>query len=237
MLRVYPDLESLSQAAAGLFLRHAAQCVKTRGRFSVVLSGGATPRRTYELLAQPPFRDRVAWSRIHVFWGDERCVPPDDPRSNAGMARKALLTKVPIPPAQIHPMLCGPSPKAVALAYEKTLRSHFAGSPPRFDLIFLGLGADGHTASLFPGETRLLEGERWVAAVHPPGRDLPRITLTPAIINQAWLVAFLVAGADKAAILKKTLQGPGDPPRLPAQLIKPISGKIHWLVDQSAADF
>jgi 6-phosphogluconolactonase len=153
------------------------------------------------------------------------------------MAREALLKRVPIPQAQIHPMLCGPSPEAAALAYEKTLRSHFVGRPPRFDLIFLGLGVDGHTASLFPGEARLLEGERWVAAVHPPGRDLPRITLTPVIINQARVVAFLVAGADKAAILKKTLQGPGEPRRLPAQLIKPLTGEIYWLVDQSAADF
>ncbi len=236
MLQIYPDQESLSQAAAGLFVRLATNCVQARGRFSVVLSGGATPRRTYELLAQPPFRDRVTWSRIHVFWGDERCVPLDDPRSNAGMAREALLKRVPIPQVQIHPMLCGPSPEAAALAYEEALRSWFAG-PPRFDLIFLGLGVDGHTASLFPGEARLLEGERWVAAVHPPGRDLPRITLTPVIINQAEVVAFLVAGADKAAILKETLQGPGEPRRLPAQLIKPLTGEIYWLVDQSAADF
>jgi 6-phosphogluconolactonase len=134
-------------------------------------------------------------------------------------------------------MLCGPSPEAAALAYEKTLRSHFAGQPPRFDLIFLGLGVDGHTASLFPGAAVLPEPEPWVVAVHPAGLDQPRITLTPAIINQAWVVAFLVAGVRKAAILKETLQGPGDPQRLPAQLIKPLAGEIHWLVDQSAADF
>jgi 6-phosphogluconolactonase len=235
VIRVYPDLESLSQAAAGLFVQQAAEAVAARGRFSVALSGGSTPRRTYELLAQPPCRDQVSWDRLHVFWGDERCVPEGDPRRNALLAQHTFLNSVPIPPAQIHPIFCQRSPGEAAAEYEALLREFFTGQPPRFDLIFLGLGGDGHTASLFPRTGVLQERQKWAAEVYVPEQGLYRVTLTAALINQAALVAFLVSGADKAKILKEVLTGPSEPLRLPAQLIRPEGGRLLWLVDQDAA--
>jgi 6-phosphogluconolactonase len=232
---IYQDLESLSQGAADLFVTRASRAVRTHGRFVVALSGGHTPLHTYELLAQPPFREEVPWADIHVFWGDERCVPPDDPRSNARMARLALLDHVPIPSTQIHPILCAEAPARSAEEYEDTLRSFFEGQQPRFDLIFLGLGENGHTASLFPETPALDERNRWAAEVYVPEQDLQRVTLTLPIINRGETVAFLVGGANKAAVLQEVLEGHPNLRRLPAQLIQPISGDLRWLVDQEAA--
>jgi 6-phosphogluconolactonase len=234
MIRVYPDLESLSRAAAALIATQANLAVAARGRFSVALAGGATPRRTYEMLAAPPLVDQAPWDRVHVFWGDERCVPPDDPRSNAHMAKAAWLDRVPIPKDQIHPLNCAPDPAAAARGYEAQLREFFAGAPPRLDLVLLGLGHDGHTASLFPGTTVLEEKERWAAAVYV-AEGTSRVTLTAPLINQAALVAFLVAGGDKAEVLREVLHGPRDPARLPAQLIRPQNGELLWLADRQAA--
>jgi len=234
-LRVYPDLETLSEAAARVFVAEAARAGAARGRFAAALSGGSTPRRTYEFLAAPPFRDRVDWPQVHLFWGDERGVPPEDPRSNYRLAREALVRRVPIPPGNIHPIPAYPSVEEGARAYEAELQAFFAGGPPCFDLVFLGLGADGHTASLFPGGPLWREETRWVAPVAGTGPGVSRVTLTPQIFNQAGQVVFLVSGADKAAILQKVLEGPRDPVRLPAQLIRPESGEILWLVDREAA--
>ncbi len=231
----YPDLESLSRGAAGLFARLAQQAVTVRGRFSVALSGGRTPRRAYEILARPPFREQVPWDRAHIFWGDERCVPPDDPRSNARLAREVLLDHVPLPRTRIHPFSCSPNPAAGAREYEALLRDFFPGTSPGLDLVLLGLGEDGHTASLFPYNRALEEREAWTAAVYLPSEDLHRVTLTPAFINQAAAVAFLVAGAAKARVLREVLQGPRDPRRLPGQLINPEGGELFWLVDREAA--
>ena len=235
MIEVYPDLESLSRAAAALLVRQANLAVAARGRFSVALAGGATPRRTYELLAAPPLTDQAPWDRVHVFWGDERCVPGNDSRSNARLAKEAWLDHVPIPGNQIHPMNCAADPAAAARQYEAQLREFFAGQPPRLDLILLGLGEDGHTASLFPGTAVLKEGERWAAAVYLAEADLYRVTLTAPLINQAALVAFLVAGQSKAGVLREVLHGPSDPERLPAQLIRPQNGELVWLTDLAAA--
>jgi len=235
ILQTYPDLESLSEAAAGLFARLAEAAVKTRGRFSVALSGGGTPRQAYEILARPPFREQLPWDRTHVFWGDERCVDPKDPRSNARLAREALLDHVPLPRTQIHPFLCHPSPGAGAREYEVLLRDFFGKAPPRLDLVLLGLGENGHTASLFPDDAALDEQEHWTAAVYVPGEGLHRVTLTPVLINRAALVAFLVAGAAKAGVLREVMQKPRDPRRLPAQLINPESGELYWLVDRESA--
>ena len=235
MIEVYPDLESLSRAAAALLVEQANLAVAVRGRFSVALAGGATPRRTYELLAAPPLKDQAPWDRVHVFWGDERCVPLTDPRSNARLAQAAWLDRVPIPAAQIHPMNCASDPAAAAREYEVELREFFAGQPPILDLVLLGLGEDGHTASLFPGTPVLAESERWVAAVAAAEQDLPRVTLTPPLINQAAMVVFLVAGSAKAGVLWDVLHGPRDPGRLPAQLIQPHEGGLLWLVDLAAA--
>jgi len=235
MIRVADDLEALSQSAAALFAAEAQKAGHARGRFAVALSGGFTPRRTLALLARPPFRDQVPWDRVHVFWGDERCVSLADPRSNAGWALKILLSQVPIPAAQVRPMACAQDPEAGARAYENLLREFFGDGPPRLDLVFLGLGGNGHIASLFPGHTVLKEKERWVVPVSGPGLDLHRVTLTPVLFNRARLVAFLVAGRDKAWVLREVLAGPRDPRRLPAQLIHPENGEVLWLVDREAA--
>jgi 6-phosphogluconolactonase len=207
MMHICSDYESLSRGAAGLFVEQAEQAVKTRGHFCVVLSGGSTPRRTYELLAGRPFRDRVAWGQVHVFWGDERCVPPNDPLNNARMARLSLLDHVPIPAKQVHTIECDQSPVEAAARFEASVRSLFGGGLPRFDLIFLGLGEDGHTGSLFPHTQVLREEERWVAEVHLPAQGIYRVTLTARAVNSAAVVAFLVSGGEKSAILQRVLQG------------------------------
>jgi len=234
-VRVYPDREMLSHAAAEFFVRQAGLAVRTRGRFSVALSGGQTPRRTYELLAHPQYRDRVSWPQVHVFWGDERCVPPEDPRSNHRLAWQTLLKDVPVPEKQIHPIKCATSSEKAAQEYEALLRFFFAGQKPGFDLCFLGLGADGHTASLFPGTGAAREQKSWTAAVPLHGPEPHRVTLTLLLINQARMVVFLVAGKDKALVLQEVLAGPSDPPPLPAQLIAPWDGELFWLVDEEAA--
>ena len=235
MIDIFADLNALSAAAARIFAEQAEKAIQARGQFSVALSGGSTPRRTYELLAEPPFRDGVPWTKTHVFWGDERCVPADDPRSNYRMAREALLDHLPIPPEQIHPIPCAQQPLTAAERYETALRGFFGERPPRFDLVFLGLGANGHTASLFPGTPVLQERQRWVAEVYVAEQDLFRVTLTAPLLNQAAVVVFLIAGVAKAAVLREILEGPQDPTRLPAQLIRPTDGELRWLVDQAAA--
>jgi len=235
MIKVYPDLESMSQAASALLIEQANRAVAARGRFCVALSGGSTPRRTYELLAGPPFKEQAPWHRMHIFWGDERCVPLDDPRSNARMAKEAWLDRVPIPESQIHPMHCAGAPAEAARKYEAHLRQFFTGHPSSLDLVLLGLGDNGHTASLFPGTPVLKETERWVSEVYVAEQDLYRVTLTAPFINQAAMVAFLVAGAGKAEVVWQILRGPRDPERLPAQLIAPQPGELLWLTDLKAA--
>lgn len=235
VISVYAGYEELSRAAAELFVTECRQTVRERGRFSVVLSGGHTPRHTYELLTQPEYARRVPWTDVHVFWTDERCVSPDDPESNQRMAHEALLDHVPIPAHQVHPILCAQHPQGAAERRELELRKFFADRTPRFDLIILGLGDNGHTASLFPGSTVLKDRERWVADVHVPGEGPNRVTMTAPLINQARRVVFLVSGAKKAQALHEVLEGPLDPNRLPAQLIKPTDGQLVWLVDRAAA--
>jgi 6-phosphogluconolactonase len=235
MLSIFPDLETLSQAAAGLVVKRCKLAVEAQARFSIVLSGGSTPRRTYELLGTAPYRDQIAWQSVHVFWGDERCVPSSDPRSNAKMAYDVLLDKVPIPQLQIRPVRCSEDPSRAAKDYEDVLRTFFHDQPPRFDLVLLGLGGDGHTASLFPGTPALKEDERWVAEVFTPGQDFQRITLTVPIINAAAAVAFIVSGSEKAQALHQVREGDVDPEHFPAQLISPVNGQLIWLVDEKAA--
>ncbi len=235
MIEVYPDLESLSRAAAAFIVAQARQAVAARGRFSLALSGGGTPRRAYELLAAPPLAEQAPWDRVHIFWGDERCVPLDNPLSNARMARAAWLDQVPIPKNQIHPLDCALDPAAAARAYEAELREFFGGQPPRLDLVLLGLGDNGHTASLFPGAPVLEEQARWAAAVYVSDQNLHRVTLTAPLLNQARQVAFLVSGSVKAAVVNEVLHGPYEPRRLPAQLIQPADGDLRWFLDLAAA--
>jgi 6-phosphogluconolactonase len=234
MISRYPDLEALSHATAELFVAEAGKAAGDTGRFTVALSGGRTPRRAFELLASASYRDRVDWARVHVFWGDERCVPPDDERSNERMARQLLLDHVPVPASQIHPMRCAGDPAAAAVAYETLLRRTL-GSRAALDLVLLGLGDNGHTASLFPGTPVLAERTRWAADVYVAEQQMFRVTLTAPFINAAGCVAFQVAGAEKAQVVHDVVRGPRDPERLPAQLIAPAAGRLHWLLDSAAA--
>ncbi len=237
VVRVFPDARATAQAAAELFVARAADAQARRGVFHVALSGGSTPRLFHAMLAASPLRDQVDWSRIQVFWGDERCVPPDHPDSNYLMARETLLDAVPIPPERIHRMRGEEDPASAASAYEDELRAVFATAPgetPRFDLIYTGMGPDGHTLSLFPHTAALSVTDRLVVANYVPQLNASRITFTTTLANHAALVAFVVTGADKAPALAQVLEGPRDPRRYPSQLIAP-AGELLFLLDQLAA--
>lgn len=234
MIQVFNNLESLSKAAAKLFTEQAKQAIHARGRFSVALSGGNTPSRLYELLAATPYRNRVRWDAVHVFWGDERCVPADDPRSNFRMARETLLNLVPIPAENVHPIQGDLPPDRAAAQYEIELQNFFGDQPPVFDLILLGLGSNAHTASLFPHTPVLAETQRLVAEVYVPELEMYRVTFTAPLINQAMQVIFLVSGADKAHALLNVLEGAYQPQEYPAQLIRPNGMHPTWLVDKAA---
>jgi len=235
---VYPDADHLARAAAEYFVALAAEAIAARGQFTVALSGGSTPRATYTLLASDEFAGRADWSHVHVFWGDERCVPPDHPNSNYRLAREALLDKVPIPAENIHRIRGEINPEETADDYEHTLRAFFARHPegpkPRFDLILLGMGQDGHTASLFPCTTALREQTRWVVAHYVDKLRAWRVTLTPVVINAAAQVTFIVAGVGKAERLREVLTGPYRPDTLPAQIVRPTNGRLLWLTDEEA---
>ncbi|HKV84774.1 MAG TPA: 6-phosphogluconolactonase [Ktedonobacterales bacterium] len=228
----------VANRAAELFVRrnHEAQ---PSGRFTVALSGGSTPRAFHALLAAPPYRDQVDWSIAQFYWGDERYVAPDDPESNFRMARETLLDKIPIHEAQIHRVHTEmDDPAAAAGLYESEIRQEFAlagGALPRFDLIFLGMGPDGHTASLFPHTAALGVRDRLVVANYVPKLSTWRITLTEPVLNAAATMAFLVAGADKADALSAVLDGPRDPEQYPSQLVAPTAGEALWIVDDAAA--
>ena len=234
------DAEAISRAAAAEVVECARKAVAARGRFTIVLSGGSTPRRLYELLAEPPLRNQIEWERVEVFWGDERAVAPDHPDSNFGMARAALLVRVPIPPEQVFRMAAEREDRdAAAREYEADIARSFGvpldGEPPSFDLILLGMGPDGHTASLFPHTEAPRETRRWVVCNYVPKFKADRLTLTPPIINRSRLILFLVAGPDKAPALQAVLEGPSGPMEFPAQLICPATGRLVWMVDQAAA--
>lgn len=236
-LRVYGDSDQLASAAAELFVDISAESVNARRRFRVALSGGSTPRHVYKLLATDSFSSRIDWECIEVFWGDERCVPAEDSDSNYRMAADALLRHVPIPSTNIYrvPTEISP-PRAAADAYEEDIRRSFGDflSIPRFDLIFLGLGTNGHTASLFPHSPALLEKSRLVLADSVDARESWRISMSAPVLNRGRTVAFLIQGQEKAQVLHDILLGPRDPERLPAQLIAP-EGRLLWLADESAA--
>ena len=229
------DEDALSTAAAGLFARLARRAAADRGRFVVALSGGSTPKAAFQKLAAAPFRDRVPWSKVHIFWGDERAVAPDHADSNFRMAREALLDKVPIPANQVHRMQAERDDlDQAARDYEAAIASA-AGPEGVFDFVMLGMGDDGHTASLFPGTEALRPTERWVVGNFVPKFQTHRMTMTPTILNRAACVAFLAKGGDKAGPLAEILEGPLDSNRLPSQLIKAQPGKQIWFVDRAAA--
>ena len=235
MIRVAADAETLAHAAAALFAEQARRAVALRGRFLILLAGGETPRRMYELLTRQPYFSGVPWGGVHFFWGDERCVPAGDGRSNYLLARQTMLDRLPVPSSRIHPVQGALVPLQAAADYELRLRGFFAGQEPRFDLAVLGLGEDGHTASLLPASGALAEKNRWTAVTKRDGEDFSRVTLTPVILNQARTVLFLVSGGGKAAMLSQILCGHDSPQAYPAELIKPVSGDLRWYADRAAA--
>ena len=234
---IVPDPDALAATAARLIADTAADAIDARGRFMWALAGGETPRSTYAKLALPPFRERVDWHRTWVFFGDERAVPPDHPDSNYRMAHETLLGKVPIPAAQVL-RIHGEAPdsEVAAAEYAHVLSEAFGtrrGELPRFDLVLLGLGVDGHAASLFPGSPVLREIFRAVAAVHVAAASIPqRLTLTLPVLNAAARVVFLVAGPEKAKVVKAVL---GERAILPAAMVRPDPGELVWLLDRAAA--
>jgi 6-phosphogluconolactonase len=237
-LAILTDPAALADEAARHFRALAQAAIADHGRFRVALSGGSTPRALHQRLAQSPLRESVDWANVHIFWGDERMVPPDDIESSYRMARETLLAHVHIPAANIYPIpTVGATPEAAASAYEETLTAVFSAELPRFDLILLGLGPDGHTASLFPGQPEVVRPSAALAvAVHNAPKPPPvRITFTYKLINAAANILFLVAGADKGVVLREVLRGPADPARLPAQGVRPERGALVWLVDAAAA--
>jgi 6-phosphogluconolactonase len=234
MLTVFKDRESLSLAAATLFADEARRAAAKKERFTVFLSGGDTPRRTYQLLAQDPLVRTVPWEALEIFWGDERYLPHEDPRSNFRMVREALLDHLSLSGDQVHPVPYFGTPAEAAEIYQQGLRSHLKDHPP-IDLVLLGLGDDGHTASLFPHSEVLQDKKRWVAELYLPEQEMYRVTVTPNLLNQAAVVLFLVSGSAKAEVLQRVLEGPRNPQELPAQLIDPIGGKLLWFVDRDAA--
>lgn len=263
-LQVYKDAQELSQAAAKWIAGLIAETLKVHDRFTIALSGGSTPKLLHKILAAPPCKDQIDWSKMHIFWGDERAVPFEDDRNNAKMAYDTLLNFVPVPPSQIHVMRTDIGPEESATEYEKILHQYFdavpggSGStaatnpsasatgstgptsapatlPNSFDLVLLGMGDDGHTLSLFPGTAIVHEEKAWAKAFFLPAQDMYRITLTKTIVNRAAHIAFLTTGAGKAHALKEVLKGAYNPDLYPSQEIKPVNGELHWFVDEAAA--
>jgi 6-phosphogluconolactonase len=236
---IRPDLERASAEAAEHFAASVESAVAARGECGVALAGGSTPRRLYETLAREPYRGRIPWDRLQVFFGDERCVEPDDPRSNYRMAHEALLARASVPPDRVHRM---PAERrdldAAAEEYERTLRRYLPEAPdgwPRFDWVLLGLGDNAHTASLFPGTPAVHEARRAVVSLYVPEVRANRMTVTPPVLNAAAAVVFLVAGEGKADAVRRVLEGPWDPDGAPAQVVRPAHGTVLWLVDAAAA--
>lgn len=238
-IRIYPDTIQLNRALADRVVSISEKAIAARGRFVIGLSGGNTPRAAYELMATPEYVSLIDWQNSYIFWGDERCVPPDSPDSNARMARETLLNFVPVPVNHIYRIHGEAGAEQAAEQYEATLRDFFTHRlgmrSPRFDLLLLGMGADGHTASLFPHTAALNERKRWVVGHYVPNVSAWRVTLTVPALNAAANVIFLTTGSDKADVLKQVLEGPYLPEQFPSQLVQPENGRLTWLLDRSAA--
>lgn len=236
-IAVYPDTDSLSQAAARYIVQVAQESIVTHGRFTLALSGGNTPKKLYGLLASEPYRAQINWALVDIFWSDERCVSPDSADSNFHMAQEVLLSKVPIPAQQVHRVPAdAPDRDAASLAYTQEMQRVFGTNAiPSFDLIQLGMGPEGHTASLFPHQPSLHEQTRLVMPVTVPKPPPPRLTFTPPLLNAAVHVLFLVTGADKAEAVQAVLEGDYQPDEYPAQIVKPTKGEVTWMFDTAAA--
>lgn len=242
-LHVYKNGEELSSAVAKWIAERISATLTKKDRFTIALSGGSTPQRLHKILAASPYKEQIDWSKLHIFWGDERAVPFEDSRNNAKMAFDTLLDFVPVPASQIHVMRTDIAPEQSAVEYEKILHQYFGpsagegdGLPTEsFDLVLLGMGDDGHTLSLFPGTEVVHEEAAWVKAFFLKAQAMYRITLTKSIVNRSACVAFLTTGAGKAHALKEVLKGAYHPDLYPSQEIRPTAGELHWFVDEAAA--
>jgi 6-phosphogluconolactonase len=235
MVKVFDNKSEISTAAAELFVQIAQQSISQNGKFVVSLTGGSSPEQLYTLLAQPEYQSNIDWTKVFVFWGDERWVPLDDEQSNGKMADRTLLSKVPVPKNQVFYMWQdGISAEDYAAQYENAIREHL-NADLSFDLILLGMGPDGHTASLFPHQQVLHENQKLVAAYHLDAQNMYRITLTAPLINKGKHLLVMLYGENKAPALHEVLEGERNTDLYPAQMLKPETGDITWLVDKAAA--
>ncbi|MEP6728424.1 MAG: 6-phosphogluconolactonase [Bacteroidota bacterium] len=238
-LYIYKDNDELSVEVAEWMTDYIVATLKKQDRFTLVLSGGGTPQKLNTLLAAPPYKEKIDWSKLHIFWGDERFVPYTDERNNAKMAFDTLLDHVPVPAAQIHRMRTeNIIPEVAAGEYEKILHEYFppaVPASPTFDLVILGMGDDGHTLSLFPGTHIMHVEDKWATSLFLKQQDMFRVTLTAPVVNRAARIAFLVTGPGKAIALQQVIEGDYKPDSYPSQVIKPIDGELYWFVDRAAA--
>lgn len=235
MIKVFEDQLEMSTAAAALVIDIAQQAIAEKGKFTIALTGGTSPEKLYNLLAQPDYKDKIDWEKVYVFWGDERWVALDDDQSNAKLANRTLLSKVPVAADHVFYMWAGDkNPEAYAADYESKIREQL-GEDLQFDLILLGMGPDGHTASLFPHQAVVNEKQKLVAAYYLDAQSMYRITLTAPLINKAKHIVVMLYGENKAQALHEVLEGQRNPEQYPAQLLKPLAGDLTWFVDKAAA--
>jgi 6-phosphogluconolactonase len=235
MLHIQKDPAAVTAALAEWITRTIETTLQKQDRFNLVLTGGNSPKALYDMLAASPYKERIAWNKLHIFWGDERAVPFSDDRNNAKMTYAHLLSKVPVISAQVHVMRTDTEPEKAALDYEKILRQYFGEGGKSFDLVLSGMGDDGHTLSLFPGTEVIHEKEAWVKAFYLTTQQMYRITLTAPVVNRASFIVFLTFGSNKSKALYEVLEGEPDADLYPSQIIKPNSGELHWFVDEAAA--
>ena len=234
-LHIFDNKENLSENLAGWICDLVTETLKGQESFSMVLSGGETPKILYQKLASEKYKSRIDWPRVRIFWGDERVVPFTDERNNAKMAFEFLLNHVNVPASQIHIMRTDIEPNFAVTEYRKMLHTYFDSTHHSFDLVLLGMGDDGHTLSLFPGSLIIDDNRYWVNSVYNENQEMYRITLMPVIVNKAREIVFMVDGEKKAGVLEKVLEGGHQPSQFPAQLIAPDTGELHWFLDKVAA--
>ena len=234
-LHIFDDKEIMSEQLASWIAHLVQDTLKNQDYFTLVLSGGGTPKLLFEKLASGEYKNKIDWKRVHIFWGDERAVPFDDDRNNAKMAYDILINHIDVPSGQVHIMRTDIEPKLAAEEYETILHQYFDKTSNSFDLVLLGMGDDGHTLSLFPGSPIIEEHEHWVNSVYNQQQKMYRITLMPVVVNKASNIVFMVDGAKKANILQRVIEGPYIPLKLPAQIVKPSNGELSWFLDKAVA--
>lgn len=232
----FSDTEKLTYAAADYIAKVAQEAIASCGRFTIALSGGTTPKKLYGLLATEPYRSQIDWAKVEIFWSDERCVPPDDAESNYHLAQEVMLSKLPLSASQIHRMPADAADRdSAAEKYTQEMQRVFGETLPHFDLLQLGMGPEGHTASLFPHQPSLHEQQRLIMPVTVPKPPPPRLTFTPPLLNAARHILFLVTGGEKADAIQAVLEGNHQPDKYPAQIVQPTQGEVTWMLDTAAA--